>query len=489
MRLARPAHSLLLTLAFVAGGCCTSSAPAIGDDGADTLPDGGEQDTAAEMAMAVCGNNLPEAGEACDDGNTVSGDGCSADCLSTEICGNDYVDYARGEQCDDGNALAGDGCTATCLLETCGNLVPDPGEACDDGNLMSGDGCSADCSSAEICGNRIVDVASGELCDDGNTMGGDGCSADCRVVEGCSNGVVDPGEQCDDGNLVAHDGCGPDCHSEQAVIADTLVLAGGTVTCDVDGNGTLENAFGTAVPAVALDQINGQIQMAIAAGDLIMLMAFLGLDDVLGVNDPRLRLAQYQGLDGDAIGTNNTAGGSLFFIPAASLNAMGLPITAMDSSIAASALIGGPEDINIDIPAGGAPVRIALRRGQIFATVVNDGMKITNLDAGILCGGIPVLALYNIANPAPLGGATMLDMLTSGLGGFGTPAQPDLDLDFDGVETFTDTDGNDTVDTCTDGNGTTVVTGEMCPTDPRFADGYSAAFQFTAIWAEIIGVM
>lgn len=37
-------------------------------------------------------------GEACDDGNTAGGDGCSAVCL-VEACGNDVVDV--GEQCDD----------------------------------------------------------------------------------------------------------------------------------------------------------------------------------------------------------------------------------------------------------------------------------------------------------------------------------------------------------------------------------------------------
>lgn len=33
-------------------------------------------------AMAVCGNNMMEAGEACDDGNTADGDGCSAMCMT-----------------------------------------------------------------------------------------------------------------------------------------------------------------------------------------------------------------------------------------------------------------------------------------------------------------------------------------------------------------------------------------------------------------------
>ena len=39
--------------------------------------------------------------EVCDDGNIVSGDGCSADCLSNETCGNGRVDIVTGEECDD----------------------------------------------------------------------------------------------------------------------------------------------------------------------------------------------------------------------------------------------------------------------------------------------------------------------------------------------------------------------------------------------------
>jgi cysteine-rich repeat protein len=65
-----------------------------------------------------CGNGIQDAGEACDDGNNSFSDGCSADCLSDETCGNDYIDALRSEQCDDGPAgLSGDGCTSTCTLE------------------------------------------------------------------------------------------------------------------------------------------------------------------------------------------------------------------------------------------------------------------------------------------------------------------------------------------------------------------------------------
>jgi cysteine-rich repeat protein len=56
----------------------------------------------------LCGNGRIDPGEACDDGNQVSGDGCRADCLKKEVCGDGIVD--QGEQCDDANVNPADGC-------------------------------------------------------------------------------------------------------------------------------------------------------------------------------------------------------------------------------------------------------------------------------------------------------------------------------------------------------------------------------------------
>ncbi len=75
----------------------------------------------------VCGNGRVDLGEACDDGNTITGDGtCSGDCSSNETCGNGKVDALKlgsngpepNEQCDDGNHTNGDGCSSSCRTET-----------------------------------------------------------------------------------------------------------------------------------------------------------------------------------------------------------------------------------------------------------------------------------------------------------------------------------------------------------------------------------
>ncbi len=273
---------------------------------------------------ATCGDGfVNDPSEVCDDGNLSTGDGCNAACLlevgepctdDTDCasnlcnmvaipavcapplgCGNGLLE--AGEACDDGNNISGDGCTAACEIEdgnpcvtddecasgvcdlneappvcepagSCGNGVLDASEACDDGNLTTGDGCSnmclledggpctdnaqcesticdnADsnlCEPANSCGNGAVEA--GEACDDGNTSAGDSCDPEClfelgagpctdgtqcgsgvcntmaaapvcAVPIGCGNGVLNDNEVCDDGNLLSGDGCGESCTLE-----------------------------------------------------------------------------------------------------------------------------------------------------------------------------------------------------------------------------------------------------------------------------------
>ncbi len=85
------------------------------------------------LPPAVCSNSVQESGEACDDGNSVSGDGCAADCSGTEtgfncvavsgsltactpVCGDGVI--VGTEQCDDSNTGDADGCSASCQVES-----------------------------------------------------------------------------------------------------------------------------------------------------------------------------------------------------------------------------------------------------------------------------------------------------------------------------------------------------------------------------------
>ena len=190
--------------------------------------------TSGSVTVVVCGNGLLQAGEACDDGNTVSGDGCSSTCtVEVAVCGNGIRQGAEG--CDDGNTVSWDGCSATCTVEVpvCGNGHRQGTEACDDGNTVSGDGCSSACTvEVAVCGNGVRQGAEG--CDDGNTVSWDGCSATCAVeVPVCGNGHRQGTEACDDGNTVAWDGCSATCTVEVPVCGNGHLQ--GTEACD-DGN-------------------------------------------------------------------------------------------------------------------------------------------------------------------------------------------------------------------------------------------------------------
>ncbi len=257
----------------------------------DDFKDGGH-DCNVECQFKRCGDRRLDArfdggNEVCDVGDTVDGDGCSADCKSNETCGNNITDTAVGEQCDgeedcasscrwkrcgdrvrdtftdggaeacddgdaDGGLLANGGqwCSETCVLKLCGNGITDMraawdggvrNEECDDGNQIEGDDCGNTCLIPR-CGNGHRDP--GELCDDGNNVSGDGCASDCRGLEVCGDNRRDialrdgGSEQCDDGNRDGGDGCRADCQGIE-VCGDThldpLLLDGGSEACD-DGN-------------------------------------------------------------------------------------------------------------------------------------------------------------------------------------------------------------------------------------------------------------
>ncbi|HSP97160.1 MAG TPA: DUF4215 domain-containing protein [Candidatus Dormibacteraeota bacterium] len=144
-----------------------------------------------------------EAGEECDDGNIIDGDGCDHTCavercwscsgapsvcapVSTPCdpnCQNGVLD--PGEECDDGNAIDGDGCDHACAVETCwqfdsfvGLSFPLPsGTSCD---AQDGIACTINgmCDGAGHC----IETPTASLCDDD----GDPCTGEvCDPMTGC----------------------------------------------------------------------------------------------------------------------------------------------------------------------------------------------------------------------------------------------------------------------------------------------------------------
>jgi cysteine-rich repeat protein len=112
-----------------------------------------------EAPKPVCGNSKLETGEACDDGNTANGDGCSDKCLITTQC-SDGVDNSDPED----------------TLVDCTPGASDPG--CFPNGIGGGGNCDPtdndETNIVPVCGNNKLEGA--EKCDDGNTTNGDGCS-------------------------------------------------------------------------------------------------------------------------------------------------------------------------------------------------------------------------------------------------------------------------------------------------------------------------
>jgi len=163
-------------------------------------------DAASEPPPPGCGDGILAKDEACDDHNTRSNDGCSADCRRVEPgyscipAGQPCHQIARcgdglkvpPEQCDDGNTVAGDGCSPICQIETgfqCSGTQPN------DPNDTSTSVCTP-----TVCGDGKVE--GGESCDDGNSMPFDGCSADCRYEPNCASAPCLP--MCGDGLVVLY---------------------------------------------------------------------------------------------------------------------------------------------------------------------------------------------------------------------------------------------------------------------------------------------
>ena len=109
--------------------------------------------------------------------------------LRADVCGNGMVETygepAVTEACDDGNVISGDGCSATCFLDD----QPD-GQACTMHEACASGACDTEdsqtCEPADTCGNGKIETYGSpevsETCDDGNVLAGDACSATCQII-------------------------------------------------------------------------------------------------------------------------------------------------------------------------------------------------------------------------------------------------------------------------------------------------------------------
>jgi len=176
----------------------------------------------------ICGDGNVGPTEQCDDGNTISGDGCSSTCVleNGTSCDNDdsldageFCDTTKlgGKNCtdfgfDSPNTLS---CTPSCGFNTsrcisldgfCGDRTAQNGETCErPGSHLSN---AADWGLITGCANFGLDEGTGLIC-------GDNCQFNtslphCTGTPGeCDGGIVNPGETCDDDSISTS---GLECH-------------------------------------------------------------------------------------------------------------------------------------------------------------------------------------------------------------------------------------------------------------------------------------
>ena len=129
-----------------------------------------------DLVLTTCGDGVVD--EACDDGGTLDGDGCSAECTVED----GYTCSGEPSACEDIDECA-DG-TETCPDNaTCDNTVGSYDCICDDGYEADGDACV----DTDECADGTHDCDENATCD--NTAG----SYDCT----CSDGYVGDGWTCE----------------------------------------------------------------------------------------------------------------------------------------------------------------------------------------------------------------------------------------------------------------------------------------------------
>jgi cysteine-rich repeat protein len=152
----------------------------------------------------LCGNSVLDPGEQCDDGNYVSGDGCSEACQleGLDACGDGVV--GAGEQCDDGGNAPGDGCSDTCQFEYpgacclplgCADLTFSGDCALKGGEFFGagatceeiGDKCGPPPQPGACClGDGCAELTEGQCADSGGDYAGEGTLCGEDTCPGCT---------------------------------------------------------------------------------------------------------------------------------------------------------------------------------------------------------------------------------------------------------------------------------------------------------------
>lgn len=188
-----------------------------------------------ELGYGRCGDQQVQTGEECDDGNSLSGDGCSAECLQEIHCAGGYKIGDRYPAPDGCNVCTCTEAGIACTERACTQQKCFSSEECTQGQFCSveeGD-CRFPCPQGAVCIQACAGVclprAASATCGDGVCEQGESafpdrtgqtlyCPQDCSV-EGpvCGNAICDNGEadeyrmESNGPVLIRRGTCPPDC--------------------------------------------------------------------------------------------------------------------------------------------------------------------------------------------------------------------------------------------------------------------------------------
>jgi hypothetical protein len=251
--------------------------------------------------------------------------------------------------------------------------------------------------------------------------------------------------------------------------------------CDVDGDGTLDNALanlGSPTAELAASAVTSALQSTIFQQGVRTVLHFPWVDDVGVPDDPDTVGMAFGGRDTDVPQDRDDdfSGEEPFYAIWSDLDGCGEPLFFTDRARIA--------DGELD-----AHLAYYTFEGVAF----RDGVGCSGtLAAG---GASARFSLCSYGSPADLGAATFdtwtwLEVLVGGGRLFGLPTipgvTPDIDVDGDGLERFIlGPDGR--IAACLDGDGYTTIDGADCWQDPRIADGFSITIVLHAVRARFAG--
>jgi MYXO-CTERM domain-containing protein len=146
------------------------------------------------LDASVCGDGIVDAGEQCDAmGESAS---CDDDC-TFPVCGDGVLNMSAGEACDDNNTLSGDGCSATCSIETSSSVA------------SSSATTGSTTSSSATTGSASTGSATGSGGSTGPGSGAGGASSGSGGAPGSGGGLTSGGFFDDDDDSSKRvEGCG-----------------------------------------------------------------------------------------------------------------------------------------------------------------------------------------------------------------------------------------------------------------------------------------